>query len=1058
NDPDLDSPRLGGEEREMLVDETSGRRSGHKRSTESEVPSPTRARGDRSDGGITLEAIRSLLQEQTKSLMDSHQQDLMDLKTATFKELTGIKKDVRKHGDFIEQLRDNQEKIEDRLKCLEQRGPGSAATTTSEATRPNLMILGGWPQDTQKDILLAELDTSLQQLGLQGSFEDVFCTGPRRGFAMAFVAMQPSETGMQLKRRMITLAQQIQNAGIRAPSMDATRTLKATLGKSKQERLLSNHTGKTKRLILTISPTSLGAIETEYSAGNVWFHSKLVASASRLGPHDGCLPGKPDRSWLDVVMLFKLLKMPQEDIEKQWGDLHEQGATLQRGRPRTEFLSPRYSVSEDADMASGCVNSDVTAEELRTSGLCPQADPDALRSKVDSYKQIGGDHERISFVSAKLPSLDRIDQATLQVADLYRQAKRTKSEQDWKAAHKARRKAQEAWRDNRNERAAEGHWQSFRSLKTLGGNEWTVHFIEAAEEAKQDPKRWTVQHFRTLFQKTEPRDPPRWNKEVDTGNHFTLEDLRQALQKGKTNKAVGEDLVSFELIRALCEDAPTEKAFLEWMERLRCGEQLPQSWLRTVVTLLPKSDKPRGPKDLRPISVGASAAKVFGTMLLIRTRSYVRPAGPAQCAHNGRQTADYLHAALKTFSLDTEWRLGLSWCRIDIQKAFDTLARDRTLQLLRDNLPAEMFLEYRCWERLFHEGTAVLKTPWGDEEIAQERGIRQGSVESPFLFSIAIEMALKAATEHSEWPKTIPSAPDLPLAELLYMDDTLLWAANRDDMIKKYNILKSELAKWGLRVNPEKTSYYHSPHSTTPGNIVLDDQVIEPASHMTVFGIPLATPLKPTSLMDTAMSKASKKFYANKHIFMARSPLKGKLKTFQTIVGGSALWYCSAVSPSTQALSGMNTLQLELLAKTIGFRGKTEETWLDFRSRSLRGARHVLHSHHMDRWSTIWLRRFWDYKGHVARAMHRESPPASSLMDSVRTLEWWTERQRSGIRRPGHFYPYRTNEEKALNRAAGGTPWRLAATDTARWAQCKEAWVQAMDVAWASGRQLAIGQ
>ena len=176
-------------------------------------------------------------------------------------------------------------------------------------------------------------------------------------------------------------------------------------------------------------------------------------------------------------------------------------------------------------------------------------------------------------------------------------------------------------------------------------------------------------------------------------------------------------------------------------------------------------------------------------------------------------------------------------------------------------------------------------------------------------------MALKAATEHSEWPKTIPSAPDLPLAELLYMDDTLLWAANRDDMIKKYNILKSELAKWGLRVNPEKTSYYHSPHSTTPGNIQLDDQVIEPASHMTVFGIPLATPLKPTSLMDTAMSKASKKFYANKHIFMARSPLKGKLKTFQTIVGGSALWYCSAVSPSTQALSGVNTLQLELLAK-----------------------------------------------------------------------------------------------------------------------------------------------
>ena len=722
----------------------------------------------------------------------------------------------------------------------------------------------------------------------------------------------------------------------------------------------------------------------------------------------------------------------------------------------------------------------------------------SLSIEVDSYKQIGGDHERVScdfplrtgesppplravtrprFVTTKLPSLHRVDQKVLQdlakkctaprpglryrdppdVKDLYAKAKQTGSENDWKTAHKARRKAQEEWRHARNERAADGHWQSYRSLKNSAGNEWTVHFVEAAEEAKQEPKRWTVQHFRTLFQKTELRDPPRWDKDIDTGRHFTIEDLRLALQKGKTNKAVGEDLVSFELIQALCEDSSTEESLLNWMERLRCGEALPREWLRTIVTLLPKNDKPRGPKDLRPISVGASAAKVFGTMLLMRTRRYIRPAGASQCAHNGRQTADYLYAAIKSFSLDTEWHLGLSWCRIDIQKAFDTLARDKTLQLLRDNLPPEMFLEYRCWERLFYEGTALLKTPWGDEEIPQGRGIRQGSVESPFLFSIAIEMALKTATEHAEWPSTIPSIPDLPLAELLYMDDTLLWAASRDDMVKKYNILKTELAKWGLRVNPEKTSYYHSPYSTTPGNITLDGQIIQPAANMTVFGIPLLTPLKPSALMDTAMSKASKKFYGNKHIFMSRAPLKGKLKTFRTLVGGSALWYCSAISPSNQALSSMNTLQLELLAKTIGFRRKSDETWLDFRTRSMRGARHVLHSHHMERWSTTWLKRFWDYKGHVARASDRQFPPASSLMDSVRTLEWWTEKQRAGVRHPGQFFPYHTNEEKALNRAAGGMAWRQVARDVTTWAQCKNAWVHSMDIAWASGRQLAIG-
>ena len=720
--------------------------------------------------------------------------------------------------------------------------------------------------------------------------------------------------------------------------------------------------------------------------------------------------------------------------------------------------------------------------------------------EVDSFKQlIGGDHERLytSFlvrtgdravpqrvptrpriVVRQLPSVESFDQQILHqlavqytqpkpgtryrdtplVKQLYRQAKRTGTENDWKTAHKARRKAQVQWRTSKLEQAAAGSWQEYRNLKTVGGSEWSVHYVQAAEDNKQDPMKWTIGHFRTLFQKTGPRSPPQWNKDVDTGLHFSLDELRHAVSKGKTNKSVGEDLVSFELIRALCEDPTTEQSFLGWMERLRCGEELPAEWLRTVVTLLPKTEKPRGPGDLRPISVGAAAAKVFGTMLLLRTRQHLMPCGPAQCAHSGRQTADYLFAAVKTFSLDTEWKLGLSWCRIDTRKAFDTLSRDRTLQVLRDRLPPCMFLEYRCWERLFHEGTALIRTPWGDAAVPQGRGIRQGSVESPFLFAVAVETALYDAMRQPTWPRRIPSAPDMPLAELLFMDDTLLCAGSRDAMVLKYDLLREELLKWGLRVNPEKTAYYHSPHSTTPGPIRLGDETITPAENLSVFGVPLAVPLKPTGLMDSAMAKASKKFYSNLQMFTARAPLQGKLQMFRSVVGGSALWYCSAISPTPQAMSSLNTLQMELLAKTAGFRRRSQETWLDFRTRSLRGARSLMHSQGVERWSTCWLQRFWAYKGHIARALEREQPPASSILDAYRTLAWWRDQQRrpDGLSHRGSFYAYHTFEEQSFNRACSSSNWREISKDPIVWKSFQQQWVSNMDVAWSSGRQLAL--
>ena len=379
---------------------------------------------------------------------------------------------------------------------------------------------------------------------------------------------------------------------------------------------------------------------------------------------------------------------------------------------------------------------------------------------------------------------------------------------------------------------------------------------------------------------------------------------------------------------------------------------------------------------------------MYGGLLLKRTREVLRPQGPEQCALGGRQTADYLFTVMRTFALETEWRFGMSWLKLDINKAYDSIHRGKVLEYLRDNLPDDMCREFEAWKQLLSPSVASVRTPWGTKCIAQTRGIRQGSVESPFIFAVAMECALHNAQRHAEWPQELSGAPDLKLSSLLFMDDSILWDTQREALERKFAILSQELSAWGLTVNRKKTAFYSSPHAASLPQINLDGVLVQSSSALEVMGVRLQVPFKPASVMDTGLAKARKKYFASRNILECRGPLKKRLQVFQSAVGGAALWYAAAAVPNYQAMGAVNSMQLEMVARMSGIRRRPDEGWLDFRMRGLRGVRQILHNAGMERWSTIWLRRHWQYRGHVARAAGRDQPPASSIIDAFRTLPW----------------------------------------------------------------------
>ena len=99
--------------------------------------------------------------------------------------------------------------------------------------------------------------------------------------------------------------------------MEPGKIMRATLGKSREERLISNHAGQTKRLVLTVMPNLQAQIETEFAAGNVWLRDRLIASAHRIPPYPECKKGKPARSWIDLRYLATILRVPEDKLTEQ---------------------------------------------------------------------------------------------------------------------------------------------------------------------------------------------------------------------------------------------------------------------------------------------------------------------------------------------------------------------------------------------------------------------------------------------------------------------------------------------------------------------------------------------------------------------------------------------------------------------------------------------------------------------------------------------------------------------------------------------------------------------
>lgn len=490
---------------------------------------------------------------------------------------------------------------------------------------------------------------------------------------------------------------------------------------------------------------------------------------------------------------------------------------------------------------------------------------------------------------------------------------------------------------------------------------------------------------------------------------ISIDELRTALREMKNNKTPGDDDIAIEAIKKGGNTILLKLCQL--FNACLLNGVTPSQWDRAIIIILHKKGDITNLENYRPISLLSHIYKLFMRVITKRITTKLDFYQPREQAgfRTGYSTNDHLQVVKTLIEKCVEYNKPLFLVFVDYEKAFDTINQHEMLIALTECRVDHRYIA--LIKNVYDKAKACVRLHENTNDFNIERGVRQGDVISPKLFTTLLEYMFKKIN-FGEMGININGEK---LNHLRFADDILLITERVDEAREMLSRLETASKSIGLKINTNKTQYMTN--LVVSGSISIGENNITQVTSYKYLGHEICIGRdNQTREINRRIGLTWSAFGKLRNVFKANIPVCLKRKTFNQCVLPVLTYGAETLTLTKNTVNRIQIAQrrMERSMLSLSLRDRISNA----RLRQMSGVTDAI-----ERITTLK----WNWAGHVARF--------SDNRWTKRILEWrpLIDAQRSRGRPPTRW----SDDIKRLE-----TNWISAAQDRRGWINLREAYVQ----------------